>query len=49
MRYKYTNGCNPDFIALCRQLDDFPDELAGGRENRAQYISPITNGTAFMM
>lgn len=27
-----------NFIILCRALDDFLNELAGGQENRSQYI-----------
>jgi putative acetyltransferase len=38
MIYKNTNGSNPDFIELCRLLDDYLNELAGGEENRSQYI-----------
>lgn len=38
MRFQYTDGRNPDFIALCHQLDDFLNQMAGGEENRAQYI-----------
>ncbi|WP_310605466.1 GNAT family N-acetyltransferase [Anaerosporobacter sp.] len=39
MRYEYTNGNNKDFITLCHALDDFLNELVGGEENRAQYVS----------
>jgi GNAT superfamily N-acetyltransferase len=38
MRYEYTDGCCQDFITLCYELDDFLNELAGGEENRSQYI-----------
>ena len=38
MRYEYTDGCNKDFIELCRGLDGFLNELVGGEENRAEYI-----------
>ncbi len=38
MRYEYTNGCHPDFILLCHELDCFLNELAGGEQNRSQYI-----------
>lgn len=38
MRFQYTDGRNPDFIALCHQLDDFLNQMAGGEENRAQYL-----------
>lgn len=39
MRFEYTDGSNPDFTELCRLLDDFLNERAGGEENRAEYIS----------
>lgn len=38
MQFKYTDGCDQDFISLCHALDDFLNQLAGGEENRAQYI-----------
>ncbi|MDE6853013.1 MAG: GNAT family N-acetyltransferase [Lachnospiraceae bacterium] len=38
MRFKYTDGCNKDFIELCHQLDGFLNELVGGEENRIEYI-----------
>lgn len=38
MKFQYTDGCNPDFIALCHQLDDFLNQLVGGEQNRAQYL-----------
>ncbi|MVB11991.1 Acetyltransferase (GNAT) family protein [Caprobacter fermentans] len=38
MRYKYTNGSEPDFILLCHELDEFLNKLVGGEENRLQYI-----------
>lgn len=38
MRYEYTDGCNIDFIKLCRDLDDYLNELVGGEDNRAAYI-----------
>lgn len=38
MRFEYTNGRNKDFIFLCHTLDDFLNEVAGGEENRAEYI-----------
>ena len=38
MQFIYANGENPDFIELCRGLDDFLNELVGGEENRAEYI-----------
>ena len=39
MRFSYTDGSNPDFIELCHGLDKFLNELVGGEENRAEYIS----------
>ena len=27
MRFEYTDGCNPDFIQLCHELDDFLNKL----------------------
>lgn len=38
MRFEYTDGKNPDFIALCHDLDDFLNKAAGGEENREEYI-----------
>lgn len=38
MRIVYTDGCNQDFIQLCRLLDDYLNEMAGGEKNRSQYI-----------
>ncbi|MBP2628170.1 MAG: GCN5-related N-acetyltransferase [Firmicutes bacterium] len=38
MEVVYTDGCNQDFIKLCRLLDDHLNKIAGGEENRAQYI-----------
>lgn len=38
MKFQYTDGSNPDFIALCHQLDDFLNQLVGGEQNRAQYL-----------
>lgn len=38
MRFKYTDGGNADFITLCHELDEFLNEIAGGEENRAEYI-----------
>ena len=38
MRYRYTEGSDPDFILLCGELDDFLNRLAGGVENRAGYL-----------
>jgi GNAT superfamily N-acetyltransferase len=38
VRFKHTDGNDSDFISLCHKLDDFLNELAGGEENRLQYI-----------
>lgn len=38
MRFEYTDGSIHDFIALCRGLDEFLNECAGGEENRAEYV-----------
>lgn len=38
MQFVHTDGGNLDFIELCRELDDFLNELVGGEENRAEYI-----------
>ena len=38
MRFIYTDGNDPDFIELCRGLDSFLNEIAGGEENRAEYV-----------
>ena len=37
-RFVYTDGDNTDFAALCHDLDDFLNEIAGGEENRSKYI-----------
>ena len=37
MRCVYTDGASRNFIALCRELDSFLNEPAGGEQNRAQY------------
>jgi N-acetylglutamate synthase-like GNAT family acetyltransferase len=39
MTIKYTDGKDADFISLCRQLDDFLNDLVGGEENRSEYVS----------
>lgn len=39
MRIEFTDGRNQDFIELCHELDDFLNELVGGEENRAEYVS----------
>lgn len=33
-----TDGKSQDFNSLCKMLDDYIDELAGGRDKRAEYI-----------
>lgn len=38
MRCEYTDGSNPDFAELCRQLDHNLDELVGGFEQRKNYV-----------
>ncbi len=38
MKIVYTDGKNQDFIELCRLLDDNLDEMAGGKEQRKQYV-----------
>lgn len=38
MRFEYTDGCDQNFISLCHLLDDYLNKLAGGEENRAEYI-----------
>ena len=38
MRCIHTGGRNPAFICLCLELDAYLNELAGGEENRAQYV-----------
>jgi len=38
MEFIYTDGCNQDFIKLCRLLDDYLNKIVGGEENRKQYI-----------
>ncbi|VBB08373.1 acyl-coa n-acyltransferase [Lucifera butyrica] len=38
MNFIYTDGRNQDFVKLCRLLDDYLNEIAGGEEKRAQYI-----------
>lgn len=38
MNFIYTDGSNSDFIGLCRLLDYYLNEIAGGEENRLQYI-----------
>jgi len=38
MKFIYTDGCNQDFVKLCRLLDDYLNEIIGGEKNREQYI-----------
>jgi GNAT superfamily N-acetyltransferase len=38
MRFIHTNGQDPAFVSLCTELDAYLNELAGGVENRAQYV-----------
>ena len=38
MEITYTDGTNRDFICLCRELDDHFNRLAGGEENRKEYV-----------
>lgn len=38
MRFEYTDGNHPDFIQLCHELDDFLNVIAGGEQNREQYL-----------
>jgi GNAT superfamily N-acetyltransferase len=38
MDFIRTNGENEDFILLCHYLDDYLNEIAGGEENRSQYV-----------
>lgn len=39
VKFIYTDGRNQDFINLCKLLDEYLNEIAGGEENRKQYIS----------
>ncbi len=34
----YTDGTNPDFMSLCSMLDAHLNMLAGGEENRSEYV-----------
>jgi len=38
VEFIYTDGSNPDFIELCRGLDDFLNDVSGGEEKRSKYI-----------
>lgn len=37
MRFKYTNGDDPDFKGLCQALDRFLHRTAGEKVNQSQY------------
>ena len=37
MKIELTDGLNPDFIALCRLLDESLNEMVGGSVQREQY------------
>jgi GNAT superfamily N-acetyltransferase len=39
MIIKHTDGQDQDFIALCRQLDNFLNDLVGGERNRSEYVN----------
>ena len=36
--YLRTNGENEDFASLCRELDQYLNDLVGGEENRMEYV-----------
>lgn len=38
IRYQYTDGSNDNFKYICGFLDDYLNDLAGGEENRKEYI-----------
>lgn len=38
MRFIHTDGRDPAFIGLCLELDAYLNKLAGGEQNRAQYV-----------
>lgn len=38
MEFIYTDGTNPDFISLCKLLDEDLNEAVGGEKQRKQYI-----------
>ncbi len=38
MEIRHTDGSDRDFVFLCRELDEFLNDVAGGEENRAEYI-----------
>lgn len=37
MKSVHTNGENKDFIALCRLLDEYLNDIVGGEKQREQY------------
>lgn len=37
MQLKRTDGTDPDFVSLCDGLEEYLNDLAGGREKRVQY------------
>jgi GNAT superfamily N-acetyltransferase len=38
MRVLHTNGCNKDFIKLCKMLDVYLNGIVGGEKQREQYL-----------
>lgn len=38
IKYIFTDGGNTDFVLLCRNLDQFLNQLVGGEENWSEYI-----------
>ncbi|MBN2879892.1 MAG: GNAT family N-acetyltransferase [Clostridia bacterium] len=38
MKISYTDGKDKDFIMMCARLDNALNELAGGLENRQEYV-----------
>lgn len=38
MELRYTDGTDPGFILLCSLLDAYLNALAGGEENRLEYV-----------
>ena len=42
MHIIYTDGTDPDFVSLCRELDRHLDMQAGGVENRIEYVPLCT-------
>ena len=39
IKYIFTDGENTDFVLLCRNLDQFLNQLVGGEENWSEYIN----------